>query len=199
MAAGRAPTGKRLKIDPKSLGAIVAHPTRSACLTLLADRVASPAEISRELLEPLADVSYHIRLLLKAGIIELVCERPARGSLEHFYRAIVRPMLSDEEVRALPLKDRQTHAKEMMSVTMANGSTSLEAGVMCKRDDYHMSRVPLQADAQAWTELSELYRSTLDRIFEIQCGVAKRGGETFAVIAFGGFFEMPPTRGHHNG
>jgi DNA-binding transcriptional ArsR family regulator len=35
--------------------------------------------------EPLANVSYHVRQLQKAGLIELIATRQRRGSLEHYY------------------------------------------------------------------------------------------------------------------
>ena len=33
----------------------------------------------------LSNVSYHVRQLAKAGLIELVATRPRRGALEHYY------------------------------------------------------------------------------------------------------------------
>jgi hypothetical protein len=35
--------------------------------------------------EPLANVSYHVRQLQKAGLIELIATRQRRGALEHYY------------------------------------------------------------------------------------------------------------------
>jgi DNA-binding transcriptional ArsR family regulator len=35
--------------------------------------------------EPLGNVSYHVRQLQKAGMIELVAVKQRRGALEHFY------------------------------------------------------------------------------------------------------------------
>ena len=35
--------------------------------------------------EPLGNVSYHVRQLEKAGLIELVTTKQRRGALEHFY------------------------------------------------------------------------------------------------------------------
>jgi DNA-binding transcriptional ArsR family regulator len=34
---------------------------------------------------PLGNVSYHVRQLEKAGLIELVATKPRRGALEHYY------------------------------------------------------------------------------------------------------------------
>jgi DNA-binding transcriptional ArsR family regulator len=35
--------------------------------------------------EPLGNVSYHVRQLEKAGLIELVATKQRRGALEHYY------------------------------------------------------------------------------------------------------------------
>jgi DNA-binding transcriptional ArsR family regulator len=193
-----ADTGKKRTAQSGNLGALVAHPTRSRCLTLLADREASPNEIALEIGEPVANVAYHVRSLLKAGVIELVRERPVRGATEHFYRATVRPYLSDEETTTMALADRQAHAREMLSLTAANANSALAAGTMCERAGYHVCRTPLRLDQEAWEELGEVYDEALERAFQIQSRAAERCGEegdaSFPVIAFHGFFEMPERR-----
>ena len=45
----------------------------------------SPNSLYAALGEPLGNVSYHIRQLDKAGLIELVAVKPRRGALEHYY------------------------------------------------------------------------------------------------------------------
>jgi DNA-binding transcriptional ArsR family regulator len=38
--------------------------------------------------EPLGNVSYHVRQLEKAGLIELVATKQRRGALEHYYTLV---------------------------------------------------------------------------------------------------------------
>jgi len=45
----------------------------------------SPNSLNAALGEPLGNVSYHIRQLEKAGLIELVAVKQRRGALEHYY------------------------------------------------------------------------------------------------------------------
>lgn len=52
---------------------------------------ASPKEIAGHLGEKLGNVSYHVRILARLGLIELVRETPRRGAVEHHYRAVPRP------------------------------------------------------------------------------------------------------------
>lgn len=52
---------------------------------------ASPKELAFELGEKLGNVSYHVRILARLGLIELVRETPRRGAVEHHYRSVPRP------------------------------------------------------------------------------------------------------------
>ena len=47
----------------------------------------SPNSLCRALGAPLGNVSYHVRHLEKAGLIELVATKQRRGALEHYYRS----------------------------------------------------------------------------------------------------------------
>ena len=80
-----------------TLAAIVAHPTRARAFTILNERTASPVEIAQEIGKDVGHVGYHVRKLLQLGLIELVDERPVRGAVEHFYRAMERAMVSEED------------------------------------------------------------------------------------------------------
>ncbi len=80
-----------------TLAAIVAHPTRARAFLILAERTASPAEIAKEIGKDVGHVGYHVRKLQQLDLIELVDEKPVRGAVEHFYRAIERPMVTEEE------------------------------------------------------------------------------------------------------
>jgi DNA-binding transcriptional ArsR family regulator len=45
----------------------------------------SPNSLYGAVDEPLGNVSYHVRQLQKAGLIELVATKQRRGALEHYY------------------------------------------------------------------------------------------------------------------
>jgi len=178
-----------------TLGALVAHPLRSQCLTLLAERTASPAEIAEELDENLGNVSYHVRKLWKGGAVEIVEEKPVRGAMEHFYRAVRRPLFSDEDVSDAGLEDRAVFASQAFSLLTANATTSLETKTFVQRPDFHVARVPTRVDEAGWEEMRDLFAATLERVFEIQEKSAERMGGTddagIPIIAFNTFFEMP--------
>src|SRR5687767_15809916 len=80
----------------------LAHPLRQKILVGLSERVASPSEIAEEIGEPLGNVSYHVRMLVDLGCIELVSTTPRRGALEHHYKAVVPAMFDDKTFARFP-------------------------------------------------------------------------------------------------
>ncbi|HET7418061.1 MAG TPA: helix-turn-helix domain-containing protein [Solirubrobacterales bacterium] len=74
----------------EALLAALSHPLRLRILRAMADgKPISPRELSTALRHPLANVSYHVRVLADCSAVTLVETRPARGSEQHFYRCSV--------------------------------------------------------------------------------------------------------------
>lgn len=190
--------GKWRGVDNAALGAIVSHPLRCRLLAVFADRVASPTEIAQELKMPVGDVSYHVRTLKEAEMIELVEERPVRGSTEHFYRtsSFGLPVLTDADYEKMPPTQRGDFARHTFQLAVADASVSLESGKLGERHDHHVTRVPFAIDERGWRELGELYRDTLARVIEIRADsearLAETGEEPIHGTAFSTFFETPP-------
>ena len=63
----------------------LAHPLRLEILRRLTEP-ASPTQLAEELAQPLGNVSYHVRILAKAGLLELDRTEARRGALMHVYR-----------------------------------------------------------------------------------------------------------------
>jgi DNA-binding transcriptional ArsR family regulator len=178
------------------LGATVAHPLRCRCLTILADRVASPAEIARELGLEVSNVGYHVGALADAGLIEEVGQRPVRGAVEHFYRAVVRPITSVEDEAELPLDKRLSFARTIWSLITANATTAIQSGILVERPEHHLTRVPVRVDEQGWSDLAEAYMELYERVYEIQTASAERLGKDpdepgISVLSVLAFFETP--------
>jgi DNA-binding transcriptional ArsR family regulator len=196
-----APAKKR-EVD-RTIGSVVAHPLRARCLTALADRTASPAELAIEFRKPLSDVSYHVATLLKAGAIELVGERPVRGSIQHFYRAITMPYVDTAENADLPLEERLEFARLITQLAAADATIALDAQTFNRRPDAHVLRIPMVVDEDGWGELAELYAEMVERIFAVRAASDQRradgsgdgdeaGDGDIPITAFVTFFERPP-------
>ena len=72
----------------------LSHPVRVEILQALHGRIASPIELSREIGQRPAVVSYHTGTLLKCGCLELVHSRPRRGAIENFFAVAPRSLIS---------------------------------------------------------------------------------------------------------
>ncbi len=184
----------------ETLVRVIAHPLRVQALAVLAERSASPKEIAAELGSPVGNVSYHVRELEDAGLIELVDEKKRRGAVEHFYRAITRPMLDDAECEKLSLEEREQLSAWILQLLLADAAKSLGAGTFDARSDRHLSRIPLVLDEEGWRELTQLQAEALQATFEVQAASARRLAEAndpeqgVPVMAAMACFELPPRR-----
>jgi DNA-binding transcriptional ArsR family regulator len=177
-----------------TLGAVVAHPLRCRCLAILGERAASPAEISREIHVEVSKVGYHVSALAKAGLLEEVGQRPVRGAVEHFYRAVARPITLTDDEAELSMEERTSFARTIWSLITANATNALEAGTLVDRADHHLTRVPLRVDEQGWDEMCTAYMELYERVYEIQADAAARlGGDLddpgISVLSVLAFFE----------
>ena len=189
-------------VDQRLVRAI-GHPLRLRLLTIFNERVASPSDLAAELGEPIGNVSYHTRILARLGCVELVKTKQVRGAVEHYYRAVVRPVFSDDDWAELPLSIRKSLAGAVLTEIADDMSASASEGGF-DRDDVHLSRTPLTLDQQGWQELNELLQELGERALEIQAQSAARlqsdgvqESEAAALVLM--LFEPPTTEGKSEG
>ena len=166
-------SGQNKSLVEKAASA-VGHRIRIDALTIFNERVASPLEISRELGEDLNLVIYHVNGLIDANCIELVKTEPRGGATEHFYRAVRRPELSDEEWEALSDDDKRAISTAGLRNLFGEGLASVQAGKMST--DRHM-RVWWKAanlDAQGRKESAEEQAESIQRQLDIEARANKR-------------------------
>lgn len=173
----------------------LSHPVRVECMTLLAERVASPRELAEALNEDLSNVSYHVRVLTELGLIELVSEEPVRGAVAHFYKAVERPLLSPEQWETMPLEVRKMFSALNWDVLIKDATTAIEKGTFDEREDRHLTRTSLLLDSEGFERLSKAMDELLEAIFEEQAASAERrkatGEEPIHAVAGTVLFEMP--------
>jgi DNA-binding transcriptional ArsR family regulator len=187
---------KQSRAPVSSIAVIVSHPLRAECWTVLAERVASPNELTRLVGDSLANVAYHVKVLLEAGVIELVDTVPRRGAVEHYYRAVERPNASDEETAARSPKERTEFARYIGQRSFADYAVALQAGTFGERADHYAWRMPMLVDETGWGQLNEIYAEMTEKIVEVQAESAERmsrdsGGEGISVTSLATFFQMP--------
>jgi hypothetical protein len=165
-------TNTKTGVDQRLVRAI-GHPLRLRLLTIFNERVASPSDLAAELGEPIGNVSYHTRILARLGCVELVKTKQVRGAVEHYYRAVVRPVFSDDDWAELPLSIRKSLAGAVLTeIADDMGAAANEGGF--DRDNVHLSRTVLTLDQEGWQELNELLQELGDRALEIQAQSAGR-------------------------
>jgi DNA-binding transcriptional ArsR family regulator len=169
----------------------LAHPLRVRILGVLDDRMASPSELAEELDAPLGNVSYHVRILASLGLIRLVKETPRRGSVEHHYEAVPRPLISDEAWSMVP----ETVKRAMVGAALDQAGRSVAAAAAeggFDRPEALLSRGAWQFDEEAWRAISEAARAFFEQAErlaqEAEERLAGRPGDagTLLVMLFAG-------------
>ncbi len=184
----------------QSLMKVVAHPIRVRALSVLMERTASAKEIATELNTPMGNISYHVRELEQVGLIELTGEKKRRGAVERFYRAVPRPLLSDEDMEKRSHEERESISVGTVQLIVADVTEALNSGSLAARSDTHMTRVPMLLDEEGWEQLIEIQANALRAIFDLQAASAQRldegdGEAGIPVTAAMMCFPTPPKRG----
>ena len=154
----------------------LAHPLRARILQRLGERVASPGDLAVELGAPLGVVSYHVRMLRDYDCVELVRTEPRRGALQHFYRAIARPTLDEDQWRTLPSGLRGELAGETIQELVTDLAAAADAGAL-EDPEIVLTRTPLELDEKAWKKLNKLLAKTHEQALAIAEESAARHNE----------------------
>jgi DNA-binding transcriptional ArsR family regulator len=181
-----------------TLAAIVAHPTRARCFSILAERTASPVEIAQQIGKDVGHVGYHVRKLQQLELIELVDERPVRGAVEHFYRAIERPVVTDDEFASQSIEEREVFTRYILQLLVADVARAMDEHVFDGRVNRVITRTPMLVDEEGFQELSDLHTEVLERTLDIQASSAERltgsDEEPISTVSASMFFETPERR-----
>jgi DNA-binding transcriptional ArsR family regulator len=150
--------------DPRLVKAL-AHPLRVRILRVLEVRTASPNEISNEIGAPLANVSYHVRALERAGLIELKRTTPRRGAVEHYYRAIGRLRVTDDAWEQVPaiikaglVDSALGQVGELAASAAVNGGFERKESVL-SRHSIRLDKQGFQAAARAASDFIDEIRA----------------------------------------
>ncbi len=175
------------------------HPVRVKALKILTERTASPKEIADAIETPLSNVSYHVRVLNELGLVEIIEEENVRGAVQHFYKALERPMVSNDDWLKLDPKVRGAFSAHLIDNVLSDAARSLETGYFDKRADRQATRVPLCLDEQGWRAVHAIQAKALDQALKEQSAAAERmngSGEGIPAILAMFLFELPPDADH---
>lgn len=191
----------REKEIEQQLGLLVSCLNTIKVLTVLAERVASPKEIGDavELSTPTA--SHHVKKLLRLNLVELIEERIVGGTVQHFYRAITRPLVNSEEWEMLGLDDRQKYSLWIMQLILTDAAKSFAAQLFDVHPQNHLSRTPMVVDEEGLTEVAGIQDRALKETIDSQARIAERMARTgeagMNIIAAMMCFPIPEPKGGH--
>jgi DNA-binding transcriptional ArsR family regulator len=192
------PPAKTAATMETTLAAIVAHPTRARCFVILAERTASPVEIAQEIGKDVGHVGYHVRKLQQLNLIELVNERPVRGAVEHFYRAIERPVITEDEFVEQSIDEREAFTRYTLQLLVTDIARAMDEHTFDKRQNRVLVRMPMVVDADGFQELSDMHTEVFERTMDIQARSAERltksDEDSIPTISTSMFFETPQRR-----
>jgi hypothetical protein len=160
--------GRSARAMEQRISHSVNHPVRLDAMSILVERVASPKELQKMLRVPLGTASFHVKELFADDAIELVKTVQRRGAVEHYYRAKVRPEVTDEEWRAMPKPARRKFAATLLQAIVAEGLASLRHGMMDTDDDLYLVWMPVRLSAEGRDEVYELHAEMHERLEEVK-------------------------------
>jgi DNA-binding transcriptional ArsR family regulator len=163
--------------------------------TILAERPASPKEIAGCLESSISAVSYHVRKLVRLRMVEMVEELDAGGTFEHIYRALIHPVVGNEEWGKLSVAERQRISIWIVQLILADAARSFDAALFDACSNNHLSRTPMIVDRKGFDEVAEIQDRALAEIFEVKVKSSERlaAGEepSVHVVAAMMCFELP--------
>ncbi|HVX32069.1 MAG TPA: helix-turn-helix domain-containing protein [Solirubrobacterales bacterium] len=186
---------EKAKAQVESLAAIVTHPLRRRIWYAMAEqRPISPRELADVLHEPVNDVAYHVRRLRDFGIIELAGTQPVRGATQHFYRTVLRPSLTNEEVAELDRDEANASATNILQIQFADAAAALESGTLVERPEHYVFRLPANLDEEGWQEFHAIFAEAAERLYEAEARCVERRRkkgeeESVSVVAHLNLFE----------
>lgn len=168
--------GQRGKGIEEVVSYSMGHRIRITVLTLLNERVYCIEELAELIGDPTTTVAYHVNELAEAGAIEVAYTKPVRNTTCHYFRAVMQPVVSDEEARAMPLKQRQVIAGTTLQCMMAESMDALWAGHLASEPErvvlsWRWFNVDRRAEeeihkelADSWARIQEIEAQSMGRV-----------------------------------
>jgi DNA-binding transcriptional ArsR family regulator len=179
--------------DPRVIKALT-HPLRVQILRALEERTASPSELADEIGAPLGNVSYHVRQLHSLGLIKLVKKTPRRGAIEHHYKALVQPPITDEAWAGQPDVVRESVVGSSLG-QLGEAVNAAAAGGGFRRPEAQLVREELALDDKGFQDVAKELARSQERVTKIRDDAARRlaksGGEGRQANVVTMLFEAP--------
>lgn len=184
----------------EELAQVISNEITVKALVFLVEGAGSPKEIAATLDISIPKASHHVKKLVRLRMVELIEEREVGGTIQHIYRAIVRPIVSTEEWAKLGIHERQRYSVWIVRMLLADAAASFNAGVFDVHSNRHLSRTPMLVDEEGLDEVAEIQNRALNELIKAEATSAGRrvqsGEPGINIIAAMMCFELPgPSEG----
>ena len=177
MRAGAVENVGELNASESRLRAM-SHPVRRAMLRHYIEvGPIAPVEVANAIGVDLSKASYHSRILLELGCLELVKTEQVRGSTKHFYRATERHLVDNRAWTELDPDEREGVLVDGMQPIIDDFTSAIRAETFTDDGRFHITRTPIRALDQ--DGLDELLAAHL-RLFEETSEIERRAAERMA-------------------
>lgn len=138
--------------------------------------MASRPEICKELGASFDAVRYEIEVLKKTKppLIELVYEKPVRGTVEKFYRATTKAYLDPSEWPRVPDAVKAGLRGSLLGILVDDAVAAVTDGTYDSLEDAHMSWTPMILDQQGWQEITAVLFRAMHEAIKIKEDSAER-------------------------
>ena len=185
-----------IRID-EQLFRLLHNPGQLAALVALIESPASKSDVAKKLGIKLNKADYDVGELEKMSLIEPIGTEMRRGQKTTIYRAVMRPILSNEEWDELSPEDRERLVLWTYQLLLQDITAAWQARTLQARFDSHNTRSPLRVDEKGWRRINQALDSTLGIAREAEVESIDRARESgdegkFINVRVGLFcFEMP--------
>ena len=153
-------------IDPRILKA-QSHPVRAEILNILSEGPSSPSRMHQRMeVGSLQVVCHHVKILREVGLIELVRIRRRGNRKEHIYRATKRQYFNLEEWLAVEPRFRDPLIGTILRQISDDTGRAAAEGRFSEFPDSHLSRSPIELDAEGWEEVVKALEVALETVVE---------------------------------
>ena len=156
----------------------VGHPIRIKALVILNEGVFTVDQIAVLIGETTNKVSHHIKELLSAGSIELVKSVPVRNAIQHYYRAVEMPYISDAEFIAMSPAERQVLLGFALQCQFAEAMAAFWAGKMSNDPRVWITSQRFSVDEEGREAFAAEQKRSWQRLEEIQAESVNRSANS---------------------
>lgn len=162
--------------------AAMGDPRRMNMLSYLTTEAASATQLARMMDESPQTMQYHLKVLEKAGLVEIVDTRQARGAVEKFYRAVADQFTFDEKIGESP----GAGGLGLDFITEWVKLGRIEAEVSDEPSVYHATVLAMDCNPE---DAKKFAAGTLSHAGEEYRALDRDGGDSFVLVT--ALFRIP--------